>query len=330
MDIMGLRVRNILSNLFQPSVAPVQQQDNSSSDTNGILQSLLTPNTDISNRLKSQLDSQPHREDFQPTRMEHILHGIQSLSGSGAAGQANGQMIGYKSGGIENLKMREALDGKKFNDVTADWSAKLKPLAELSDAEANQNTQRRIAGSALLRDEANQRGVESREKIAAEKAQIEREKLDEKYYYASIVQEKNMKPNLDRFMDKDGYVYSFDKTTGDIQPLINPETGDKVKGDKLPDAEKLRLQQNNELAKIAARGNQTRQNIAAQGDKEVDVSNRTLDNKKDLKGTTPGRAPTAPRTATEKHKIGDEKVFPNGNVGRWDGVGWVNTGKKAK
>ena len=344
----SLKVRNTLAGLFNPD--PVQLNPNqmtpdqisaigNQSPMSGDFQlenirKLMEPHTVAQDQLTAQLGNQPNRTDYKPSLMTNILSRIGGLSASGPAGQANGQMIGYKGMGKEGQDMIQSGLNRGYNNAMADWNAKLKPLSELSDAERAQNTDNRLIGNTMLRDQnADQERERKTAKDTADN-QLKRDKLDEQYYFAGIKEQALYQPNVVQFMDDNGKLYTLDKKSGDIKPTINPLTGEQMNGSKLPQAEQMKLKQNNDLALVAARGSQTRQNITAQGAKEVDVAAKTLPGKEELKGTTPGKN-TAPVEGSGsgksgKTKVGDQKVFPNGKIGQWDGQGWKDTGKVAK
>lgn len=346
MDFLPLKVRNTLANLFQPD--PVQlnpndlaQQDltgmtspeQSSNNLSSMIQSLLQPQNTAGPELQNLLANQPQRQDFKPSPMANVMSRLSGLSSSGPAGQANGQMIGYKGMGIEGQKIVDSNLNRGYNQAMDSWEAKLKPLNELADTERADNTNRRMIAGQMQRDENTDLERERRTTADENKSSLEKGKLAEKYAYLAVVAEKNKNAHVKLMSDSQGYIFSADPISGSSKYVLDAD-GNKVKGDKLPEMEKLEIQQNNEMSRIAARGNQARQTVAAQGNKEVDVSNKTLGNKKELKAATPGKNTAAvegsgsPKAKTPK--VGDEKVFPNGKVGKWDGNGWANTGKVAK
>lgn len=331
MDLLPMRVQNIFNSMFKPK--PVELNPNqidiaalAGQPSNA---ELFTPEREASGKLMEYLNSQPKREDFQPSRMTNILSRIQALGGSGAAGQANGQMIGYKSGGADNIKMQDYLLNRGYSEAQEDWGAKLKPIQELADAEANRNTQGRIMANTIIRDRTANRGIESREGIAQGRLQLGRDQLDQKEKYANRLFTFKYyalnNPNMKIQQLSDGTLVGINPKTGEVQELKDDD-GQPLTGADLPELEKIRLQHTNRLSEIAAQGGQTRQNIAAQGEKEVDVAERTLEPKKELKTTTPGSSKNTAGTGTGKNKKGDRKVYPNGNVGEWTGTGWKLVG----
>lgn len=264
MDLMSDRVKKTLASLFQPDPSTVVPAVNNEVPQTDILSSLLTPNNEAGSRLATMLESMPRREDFQPSRMTNILSRINALSGSQPAGISGGQPVGYISSGNVSDKLNNNLN-RGFNQAMIDWGSQIKPLGELADAERAQNTNNRLIASTMLRDEKANKDRESRETIAQDKLDLDKDRLAQKREYAAIVQAKNMMPNAAMAEDKDGRVYTWDKKTGQFLNYLTNDTGEIVESSKLPEQEKMQIQQGNELQKIAARGSQSRQTVELQG-----------------------------------------------------------------
>lgn len=340
MDIPSLRVRNTLASLFAPNPTALQEPVNQTPDAsavqgdiNPVIQSLLNPSTESTDRLKQILDNMPKREDYAPSMGRKIMAGIAGLGGVHPAGISGGQPVGFINDPEASAKIRDQIAYEPFYRAMADYNAQLKPVSELSQAERSANTNARLTGATLLRDEQARNALDLKEKQGEQKNKLEQDKLQEKREYMAVVKAKNEMPNAAMAEDKDGKVYTWDKKNGQFIAYVTNDEGEIVHSSKLPDQTKLEIQQNNRLRQIAAQGSQQRQTVAAQGQKEIDVSNKTLENKKALKETVPGKN-TAPvegsSRGSAKPKVNDQKVFPNGKVGRWDGQGWVDTGKTAK
>lgn len=318
----SLRVRNTLASLFQPQInqspvqasMPDQSQPSSGTDPDSIIKSLLTPQTGSEDRLRQILDTMPKREDYAPSTGRKILAGIVGLGGNDAMGMSGGQPVGFVNHPKESFEARNQILDEPYNEAMSAFNAQLRPLNELSQAERSANTNSRLTAATLLRDQ-NQ-DAEHQRKVTADEAknQLDQDKLAQKREFAAIVKAKNEMPNAAMAEDKDGKVYTWDRKTGQFIGYVTNETGDVVESSKLPEQEKLQLQQNNELQRITARGSQARQNIAAQGNKEVDVSNKTLSNKKDLKQTVPGKAASASSSPKDTSGKRVTIVDPKGNA----------------
>lgn len=302
MDFLPLKVRNTLASLFQPDQVNLNPNDLAQQDLSGMgsnpsgsnsnlssmIQSLLQPQNTAGPELQSLLANQPIREDYKPSPLTNVMSRISGLSASGPAGQANGQMIGYKGMGAEGQKIINSNLDRGYNQAMDSWEAKLKPLNELAGTERADNTNRRMIAGQMQRDENTDLERERKSTADENKNTLEKDKLAEKYAYLAVVAEKNKNAHVKLMSDSQGYIFSADPITGSSKYVLDAD-GNKVKGDKLPEMEKLEIQQNNEMSRISARGGEARKTVAAQGDKEVSVSNKTLENKKQLKATIPGK-----------------------------------------
>lgn len=325
MNFLPLRVQRIFDGMFSPdnsvqpqnpvlsglqgsfptNAAPVGMQ----SDPNDFL-STLAPTHDAADKLNAMLSDQPKHEKFQPGFWRKLGSGLIS---------------------VNDPKLAEEFRNRKYNEAMEDWGAKLKPLQELADAESGRNTQNRMIAGTLSRERTAQNTNQSREKIAEDKNATELQKtqmtLDQRDRYISFLREKNAQPNAIFKSDAQGNVYSADKKTGKMIGYVTDESGKQIKDSDLPDREKLQIQQNNALTRIAATGNEARKTAEVRGD----IEGENIEKRGNETRKTNAEKPAATGSSrTAKAKIGDEKVFPNGKVGRWDGVGWVDTGKKAK
>lgn len=312
MDFLSPRVQNIFKSLFQPDpvqlnpgnlAAQVPQEVNNTQD---IMSGLLNPSHEAQDRLVSMLDQMPRREDYQPSRFENIMARISGFSNARPVGISGGQPIGYAGGGLDTAKTIDANMNRRYNQALGDYLAQVKPLGELADAERGQNTNARLTASTLLRDQQQEEALKSREKIAGEKADIEREKLQEKRDYMAVVKAKNEMPNAAMATDKDGKVYTWNRKTGQFMNYLTNEDNEIVHSDKLPDQQKLEIQQGNELQKIAAR---------TSGSLKVEAA-RSANTEKHIQSRGEQSRATKAQTPAGKTNPNDKRVIvidPKGN-----------------
>lgn len=335
LDIFGkFKLNNILSNLVpsqDQNVGVIKQDTNGKFVQNSVNQladsiysdprnqenqDLFNPSSESQNRLRDMLDSMPSYDDNKPSLTRRLFAGL-------------------VTGG--DPRLAEEWANKKYNQKMSEWDARLKPLSNLAVSERADNTNRRLIASQIQRDENADLERERKSTADENRNALDKDKLAQKREFAAIVKAKNEMPNAAMAEDKDGKVYTWDKKTGQFIGYLTNDEGGIVESSKLPEQEKLSIQQGNELQKIIARGGQARQNIAVQGsevrktegvrsaDTETHIKSRGEEQRK-----TNEAKPVSPTKAAGSPKRNDEKVFPNGKVGRWDGQGWIDTGKTAK
>jgi len=283
MDQLPFKVQRIFDSLFSPNAnvqtnnmpEPALQSGFGNNDTpnnmDPVIQSLLQPQNDTNKRLLEMMDQQPTHDQFRPGIMRGLVGGLI---------------------GINNPSGGEKFINRDYNNAMQDWSGKLKPLAELADSERAQNTNNRLVGSNLLRNQ--NADLENKRKVAKDEADAKAKQavVDQKDRFLAYKIKKDANPSHIYKSDKNGYVYSVDPQTNAVEYLTTAN-GDLIEDSKLPDVERLQIQQNNSMAQISARGVETRKNTAAQGAKEVSVAEKTAPIKEKLKQTVPGKN-TAP------------------------------------
>jgi hypothetical protein len=349
MDFLPLRVQRIFDGMFQPTQQPQLNPAEMAASgnipgppVNPILE-MMQPQTQSQEALRALLEQQPKREDYKPSLMTNIMSRLSGLSAAGPQSVSGGQPIGYRGMGIEGAKLIDDGLNKGYNQAMEGWESKLKPLHEASLNERAVNTNNRMVGAQLMQAEDRDLERTRREKADEDRKAMAEKKLEEQYAHLAYLKEKAQNPSGKIIADSEGYVLIVNPVTGETKPLFD-DKGNRIKSDKLPEDMKLEIQQNNALAQIAARGGESRSTARVTGDEarktaatrgavEVEVSHQTVPDKQKVKQTVPGKN-TAPvegsRTSGTAPKKGDQKVFPNGKVGQWDGQGWVDTGKVAK
>jgi hypothetical protein len=329
MDLLPMRVQNIFNQMFKPdpielNPANMPMQDQNQVPNINLLQELLTPRTDTQNQLKTMMESQPKREDFKPSLFQNIMARLSGLSESGAAGQANGQMIGYKGMGTAGNRLIHENLNRPYTEAMSDWGAKLKPLGEIADLERADNTNRRMIASTMISDQNKDADRETKESIAADRTAVQRENIAQKDRFLAYKYFAQAHPDHKIQQDAQGYLIAIDPQNPTNFIYIQDDKGNKVKGARLPDVEKIKQETSAALTQIAAR---------ADAAKDLEGT-RHINDLGEIEARTEGgikRDAAKPASASgSKPKVDDKKVFPNGKVGRWDGQGWVDTGEVAK
>lgn len=297
MDQLPFRVQNIFNQLFSP-----QTQDNtqpqlanmpepqlqggfsgSSVPQDDIVKSLFQNQTGANDRLIEMMSNQPQHDQYKPNFGQKLVGGLIS---------------------INDPRQGQAYLNRGYDNAMQDWSGKLKPLGELADSERAQNTNNRLTANSMLRDQ--NADLENKRKVAKDEADAKAKQatVDQKDRFLAYKQNKDAHPNHIYKSDKDGHVYSVDPQTNGVEYLTTPN-GDLIEDSKLPEIERLQIQQNNSMGQIAARGNESRKTVGTQQSKEIAVDEAKQPNRVALKTTTPGKNLNA---VTPAVKPGDEQI----------------------
>lgn len=241
--------------------------NNDVSDDYGIqkrLAELFSPSANAQTELNNYMRSMPNRSDYQPGKFRQIAASVAGLGAGGPLGIVGGQPIGYRSDIPTGLKVKDAILNSEFNQALEDWETRLKPLSELTEAERAANTNIRLTGATLLRDEQARKSMEQREDAAEKRLQGQRESIAQRDRYLAFKKEQEANPNNVYKSDKDGRIFGINPKTNAVKYLTDGN-GDFIEESDLPEAEKLRIQHNNRLNEIAAAGDEARETTITRG-----------------------------------------------------------------
>jgi hypothetical protein len=283
---LPFRVQNIFNQLFQPPALnsmPQATPEMPGINEQQLLKDLLTLNSQSDEDLGQHLNMQPRREDYKPSRMTDILARVGGLSEAGPAAYSGGAALGYRGAGAKGVELTNAIRDKGFNEATADWEARLKPLSAQAAVERGDNTNRRIAGTSILREIRADEDRKSRDRNAANTLAQRDRYLAFKYF-----QEQN--PDFEYEADSSGYVYGINPKTNKVMYVTGPD-GSKIKSHELPDAEQLRIRHQNTLKEIDRR---VAGDIAVEEVKQpnrIEAIQERTKGQVEVKGTTPAIDP---------------------------------------
>lgn len=329
--LFGNRTRNLFDNMFgqqlqgQPEFTPnTDNGPTAASDVGNInarLESMLNPSNQAQDQLLAMLANQPQRENYKPSMATNILSRIAGLAAVSPMDVYGGQPIGFKSNPEVMNKIINSGLGKPYEDAVQDWGMKLKPLAELADAERGSNTNSRMIASNLLASKDRQDTMQLRRDLAKEqinsREKIKQMEIDQKNKFLEAKFKDAAEKDLEIREDENGVLTVFDPRKATSTPIINEMTGLPIKGNELTAAQKYKLEdiRRKSAEKIAAGRNKTAE----------DINIRTQQGLNDRHNNPKPATPAKP-----KYVIGKEYVLGNGAIGLWNGVGFVDTGKKAK
>jgi len=240
-----------LSNIFAPSSGNDQNspdsaqditpditpnQSNSMIDMNDVIKRLMSPNEEMFNRMKSQVDEMPIESNF---KNPGILTKLRAhLAAMGADNPVQARSI------------REGIEHEPYLQRLSEWKARLEPTEKLAQFENTRNVNDRLTGSTILRDEQTSRlRAETERKDRAIQDQRDREiTIKENRARAYIDSKKFLQehPKHKPFVDKNGKLWLYDDTDPNSKPI---DTG----LEKLSEMEKADIGVQGKLEEIQAR-----------------------------------------------------------------------------
>lgn len=247
---------SITGNQYTPdqgvAPSPIGQQNSQLGQILGLGQS-----HDASDRLKALLNTMPQRADYQPTTGDRVGAIAAKLSVMSPQTYDHGAALGFNSNAIEGQKLSESALNSKYNKAMGDWETKLKPINELAGIEKAGNTNDRLVTGQIMRDQNADAERERRTNKDEADIQSRKDSLAQKDRYLAFKKHQAEHPNHIYKTDKEGNVYSVNPQTDEVDYLQTDE-GELIKADKLPEAEKIKINQSNALERIGAQGDESR------------------------------------------------------------------------
>lgn len=312
-----LRVNNIFGSSNSQSQSPMMNQNqnqnqppnqmnsnNSAGDDDQAIisriQSMFNPSHGAQDRLRSILDTAPQHSQYEPGKLTKLLGGLASLSTVGPAGIENGSAVGFRNyNPAEGRKIQDSIVNDKYNNAVDDWSMKLKPVQELATAERGSNSNERIMANDVISRTLQNKNIERQATKDKNDNAIKEGQLKEKNAFLDYLKYKRDHPNHVYKADKDGHVYSIDPHTNTTE-YITDSNGDLISSDKMPEMEKLKIQNVNRLGQISAQGNESRKTVdEREKGTSANIVTRGTEARK-TKETVPGKAPSSAPDKTAK------------------------------
>ena len=232
-----------LSNIFAPNLSNAAQdvttdqtpnQSSSLIDINDVVKKLMSPNEEMFNRMKTQVDSMPHLADFKDPSIWTKIRA--HLAGLGADNV------------IQAHSIRENIEHEPYLKALNEWKMQLEPTEKLTQFENTRNTNDRLTGASILRDEqANRRLDETaRKNLEHEKDVDEDRKIRQQR--ADAYEFKTMHPEYKSATDASGKLVFYDPR--DPTKIIRTE----IDTGKMSDIDKINLQHEGRMEEIQERG----------------------------------------------------------------------------
>ena len=235
-----------LNNIFAPTLSgsdsnPVQNvqndqtpgQSNSMIDPSELIKQLMSPNEEMFNRMKSQVDSMPLESNFKdPSLWTKIRAHL-------AAGGADNP--------IQAKQTREGIEHAPYLKALNQWKMQLEPTEKLAQFENTRNVNNRLTGTGILRDEQTARRnaeIERKNKVHEEDVDEDRKIRQQR---ADAYDFKSRNPDFKTATDSNGELIFYDPKDPSKVLHSGIQTG------KLSDIDKVNLQHEGRLEEIQAR-----------------------------------------------------------------------------
>lgn len=199
---------------------------------------------DAMNALMEHLGQMPERT--QPGMGRRILGGLASLSGRGLEGQ----------------RIADLVQNKPYYEKLGDWERKLKPLETTATIEGRRNNYARLAQSSQARADYLQKENERKTKEGQQKDERERENLRIRSDRAATYKWKTEHPNH-QLKEENGLLWSYDPASEEVKPIINPDSGEQIKGNVISNLEK---KHEFNMEEIGKKGEVAQTNIKTRGE----------------------------------------------------------------
>jgi hypothetical protein len=174
----------------------------------------------------------------QPSKTQNVLGLLSGLgAGSRAATYDNGTPIGFRGGSAEDvMKATDLTRFRPFYQEMGDWQAKVKPYEAAALNERYYNQNQRTLASNEARQVTTAKNVASQVERREAQTTGEAEKRDIEWYKAWIQNKGLNQPNIGLAVDgATNTIIQYDKKGGKpAAALIDPLTGEPMKGEKLP------------------------------------------------------------------------------------------------
>lgn len=232
-----------------------------------------------SDQYTSLLNQFPTRN--QPTKTQNVLGLLSGLgAGAHAATYDNGTPIGFRGGSAEDvMKATDLTRFRPFYQEMGDWQAKVKPFEAAALNERYYNQNQRTLASNEARQVTTAKNVASQVERREAQTTGEAEKRDIEWYKAWIQNQGLNQPNIGLAVDgATNTIIQYDKKGGKpAAALIDPLTGEPMKGEKLPLLNKSLAAAQKRAETIVAGQNQRTNATIAAGNKRAELAKELVD-----------------------------------------------------
>lgn len=260
MDFLsGLSARNLFQNLFP--VQPQQQEEEEQYDPAARLAQLYQPQHQGIDQLRSAMESAPDRASYEPNKFHKIMAAIAGLGeGSGPAAMIGGTPVGFRGDVSGGIRLQNDINNAPYERAVSDWKNKLAPIEKIAEIERlNNSNSRTVANNVIsgeLRDRTIDRQVKRDQQLATEgdtRLKQSQDRINITAQRAKIYQFKAENPDHKIETDKEGNFIGINPQDNTFEFILD-EGGNKIKSDKLSDAEKLKLSHGYRSSEINQRG----------------------------------------------------------------------------
>jgi hypothetical protein len=156
-----------------------------------------------------------------------------------------------------NLRESQQVLDDPYNQKLQDWKTQFQPAYQAAGLERYNNQLGRQSARDFATNDIQNRKITETERHNIETEKTSQDKLEIARARAATYDYKARNPNHKIERDENGFLIGIDPQSNQMQYIIGPN-GDPVKGDKLPQAELIKVNQSNALVRISATGNEQR------------------------------------------------------------------------
>lgn len=232
-------------------------------DASARMREIYNPSTDASNSFQNLINQYPQRND--PSWLRRIGSMVVDYTKGPAAGRA--------------------LFEGDFRDKQEDWKNKIGPSQQAANLERYENTNQRTLAYNQIAMELREKAQNAKEKLDIRNADIRQQRADIYNFRAN-------NPNMKIVMTKGGNVMAVNPLTGETHDTGIP-TG------SMTEINKMNLTQDNEMERIGARGDETRQTEGVKQGNRIFMAGVTGDQTRQTNAAKVEGAATKPLMPTQ-------------------------------
>lgn len=220
--------------IARASLDQVPNQSSSGIDMNQVIQKLMSPDEEMFNRMKSQVDEMPLLSNFKNPGLWTKIRAHLAAMGADNAAQAR--------------QIREGIEHEPYLKALDAWKMRLDPTQELAKMENTRNVNARLTGSTILSNESTNKRLTEQARKDRE-AELDRD-LDRqiRQQRADTYDFKTRHPTFKTATRRDGKLVFYDPADPSKTIVSDIDTG------KLSDVDKINLEHQGNLEEIQERG----------------------------------------------------------------------------
>lgn len=305
------------------------------------LKELYQPQSRITDLYAQALQNIPQRE--KPGKLQNIFALMAGLgAGAGPAAYENGAAVGFRGNPKAALEVTDLVRNKPFYEKLGDWQTRTGALEKGTELENRSNINQRTLANEIIGREIQDRGLAERTRHQLETEQLAARR-NEQIHEVAVAKLQAKVDESEKKLELANQRLQADVNNRDainawhnasLEALNARHALDVAQRDRQLEEQKrlhdtMKTKWETEAKDREERLKQYEKQLGInqqKADKTTGAqASTTTTETKDASGKVTGTkvVTKGPVVKPEEKKVGDIKVFPNGNKGRWDGKGWV-------